>query len=266
MSRPAQQLDIRMASNHAGARARRIEQDPVIRLPIPPGRLRAQIRTHQLGIALEAQQVVGNLGQALGIAVGRGQPQLTTGRFQQRAGLAARGRTGIEHPLACSCAQQLRCQLGTGILHRQLPRGETGQLGHRTALSSSSAVGHQGSARASMPIPAKAATACSRLSRERSTRRLKGGWALFAINTAARSSGHAAPSASNNQRGCALATRDLYRCSPAAPCARAETGAARRWSTRRRAPAQLARRFNGCKHHGLGSIARILELMGRRDQ
>ena len=62
--------------------------------------------------------------------VDRGQVDLAPGALQQVAGLAARRRAGIEHPLAGLRIEQEGGELRAGVLHRDESFGETRQLGY----------------------------------------------------------------------------------------------------------------------------------------
>jgi hypothetical protein len=54
IARPAEQLDVRVAPDHTGPGAGRIEQDGIEALAVPPASVRGEIRVHQPCLAPQA--------------------------------------------------------------------------------------------------------------------------------------------------------------------------------------------------------------------
>ncbi len=71
--RPAQQLDVRMPPDHAGRRARHVEQDPLEGPAVPPAGGLARVAGHQRRRQSQSVQVVGDSRQALGRDIDRDQ-------------------------------------------------------------------------------------------------------------------------------------------------------------------------------------------------
>ena len=55
---PPQHLDVRMTANHADRAARRIEQNPVERLPVPPALRPRRVAGHDARAEAESREIV----------------------------------------------------------------------------------------------------------------------------------------------------------------------------------------------------------------
>ncbi|MNE45710.1 hypothetical protein D3C80_1400090 [compost metagenome] len=96
-----------MAADHAGGRARRVEQDALERLAVPPAGGVAGIAGDQLGVQLQAVEVFSHAGQPLGFEVDGHHVRQASLGLQQVAGFAARCAASIEHALAGGQFQQV---------------------------------------------------------------------------------------------------------------------------------------------------------------
>ena len=112
----------------------------------PAGRL-LRIGRHHRGLQAEPVEVLVDPLAALGVDVERQHRQRRTRRrhLQQVRGLAARRGAGIQHPQRLRqiepVEQQLRGQLGAGVLHRDVAFGEAGDLVDRQRMRQQHALG-----------------------------------------------------------------------------------------------------------------------------
>lgn len=114
--RLARQLDVRVAADHPGGRARRVEEDALERLAVPPLPGGPGVGGDQAGLQAEPLEVFPNPYQAALLEVDGdhfGQSRLG---FQQVAGLAARRTAGVEDTLAGRAFEQLGGQLRGFVL------------------------------------------------------------------------------------------------------------------------------------------------------
>ncbi|MNX96948.1 hypothetical protein D3C86_1292930 [compost metagenome] len=124
------QLDVRVTANHAGGRARRVQQDALERFAIPPRLGVAAVGGDQFSAELEAFEVFANPHQTLGFQVHRHHAgQLRLG-FEDVASLAARRAAGVEHPLAGCEVEQISGQLRGFVLHTDPAFGKPRQAAH----------------------------------------------------------------------------------------------------------------------------------------
>ena len=123
----AQQLDIRMTTDHTSGRAGRVEQNGVEQFTIPPGIWRGHIGTHNLGAELQAGEVFMHPWQAVLFNIQRYDTGVCT--FQQMAGFTTGSSAGIENAFAVLRCQQHGGQLCGFVLHAEITIGKTGQGG-----------------------------------------------------------------------------------------------------------------------------------------
>src|SRR3989344_5117058 len=96
----AGQLDVRVATDHAGGGARSVEQDGLERLAVPPGGGVAAIGGDQLGAQAQACEVFPHAHQALGFQVDGDDAGQVFFDLQDVTRLTAGGAAGVQHPLA----------------------------------------------------------------------------------------------------------------------------------------------------------------------
>ena len=142
------ELDIRVATDHARRRTRRIEQDALERFTVPPLACVTGIGSDQLGVQAQAIKVFPDAGQAFGLQIHRDHTCEQWLYFQQMAGFAARGAARVEYALAGDQLQQVGSQLRGFVLHADPAFGEARQgahiarfVQHNTVLAEDAGVG-----------------------------------------------------------------------------------------------------------------------------
>ena len=98
----SQQLDVRVAHRIARGGARRIDQDPLERPPVPEGHRRAQVADHRVGGASQPLEVLVDQPDALGAHIEGRQVEL---RRPPRAGGRSSHRGPRSHPARAFRAQ-----------------------------------------------------------------------------------------------------------------------------------------------------------------
>ena len=161
---PAQQLDVRVAADHAGGRTGRIEQDAIEGPRHPTSAGRPQVGDHAAGAAAEPLQV---LGHALRAAAHRRPPpsaRMPGASSSSVAALAAGRGAGIQHALAGAGRPAARAaQLRAGVLHRHqafaeaaaAPSHSTGLLEHDAACQPGPACAASPAAPAAQQVPSR---------------------------------------------------------------------------------------------------------------
>jgi len=130
----AEQLDVRMAPDHAAGGARRVEQNSVERTSVPEGGGLANIRHHQPGSSIQAFQVFVYPCDARGIYIDRHELGQVRSVLQQMSRLSARGCAGIQYPHPWLRRQQRSRELRSGVLNRNPPLAKARQSGERDGL------------------------------------------------------------------------------------------------------------------------------------
>src|SRR6185503_456996 len=101
----------------AGGRTRRVDQDAVERLAVPPGLRCARVAGQQARIQAQPLQVLADAVHARRRGVQRGEVDLRA--FQQVAGLAARCGAGVEDTQAAAQVGEVGGDLRGAVLHRE---------------------------------------------------------------------------------------------------------------------------------------------------
>jgi hypothetical protein len=195
-----------MPPNHAAAGAGRVEQDALVRLAVPPVARIARIAGQHPRRQPQPGQVSRTRSRRAGADIQRRQLDARVA-LQQVAGLAARGRAGIEHPHAGFRRQQARSQLGGAVLYRDVAGREARQFldGHRRGQAQRLRR-RRPRLVAAAPAATSLASQASRVARNPLTRSHIGACALLAWTIASQSRGQSPANASSHQRGCAWIT------------------------------------------------------------
>ncbi len=133
-----------MPADHSARGTGRIQQDAVVRPPIPPAlQVRCIRRDDRRAEALPGQVLI-DPRKALGFDVQRGDVRTGPEQLEQVTGLAAGCGAGIEHPAAITREQPGRSQLGAGVLDRHQPVCKAGQVIDRHGLVEPDCLGGSG--------------------------------------------------------------------------------------------------------------------------
>src|SRR6185437_16655760 len=117
----AQELDIGVAANHAGAGAGGIHQNPIVVAAVPERLRLAHIGPHEARRDTEPAKVLLHAAEALRVDVDGGELDGARRALEQVAGLAPRGSTGIEDPHTGRSLEQQGSELCAGVLYRHPP-------------------------------------------------------------------------------------------------------------------------------------------------
>ena len=130
IQRRAQETNVRMAAQHAGAGAGRVEQNGIEGLAVPPVGRPAGVGGFQRCPLAEALEIFRHPLQPGRVAV-QGQQLGARGQFEQMAGFATRGGAGVENAFTVLGLEQGGAPLGAGVLDAGPAALELGQLGQR---------------------------------------------------------------------------------------------------------------------------------------
>ena len=137
-----QQFDVGMAPDHARRRTRRIEQDRVEWLAIPPLSCVRCICKPNRCVYAQAIVVFPDAVNPAWIVIDRDQGQVFITEFEQVAAFAAGRCTRIQHPHRIFRHDPASRDLGGRILHRYITSGKTGQLIDGHGLVKPHGIGH----------------------------------------------------------------------------------------------------------------------------
>ena len=113
-----------MAAHHAACRARRVKQNGVEGLAVPPACRVAGVSRSNVGLEFESVESLANLDGSGGIDLQRSHGAVRA--LENVGGLAAGSRAGVQHPVARLHGQQMRGKLRSCILNGAQPVGKAG--------------------------------------------------------------------------------------------------------------------------------------------
>ncbi len=140
--RPPVQQHVGLATDDAGRRTRRVQQDRVERLAVPPDRRLARIGGAQLRPHADPRERFAHPLQPPCVDIHRQQAQRAIA-FEQVRRLAAGGGAGIEHTRTDGGRQRIGHQLRSAVLDRHVAAGEARQRGHGHRRIDANRIGSQ---------------------------------------------------------------------------------------------------------------------------